>query len=296
MRLIGEARRHGLVIKVADILTSPRLCDMATTLSEASVASSVEGEHDVRPFELLRQIAPSEALRAAAAACHMPEDVIEDIFPCTPMQEGLMALTMADPAAYVWRCTKQLNPGVDAARLRSAFDAVVKAHPVLRTRIIDLPGEGFVQVVTSEMVPWDSDDSMGEQDRTDRQFAMGLGHPLVRVAVLQEDNRRCFVLTMHHAIYDGWLMEILSDAFAQAYYELSLASLPPFQAFIKAVSELDSQSASREAWKTHLAGNEAETFPRIPSSDYHSRPDTIRVRTLRTTFLLACVAVLTVGQ
>jgi hypothetical protein len=278
MRLMGEARRRGLSIRVADIMTSPVLCDMAAALSETTVeTSSPQEDHSVRPFELVTRVGSGEARQVAAALCDLPEDTIEDMFPCTPMQEGLIALNVADPSAYIWRWTKELSLDVDIARLRNAFDAVVRAHPVLRTRIVDLPGKGFVQVVTGEMVPWYSVSSGKEHNWADDPPTMRLGDPLAGAAILQEGPQRSFVLTMHHAIYDAWSIGILSNAFAQAYQGLCVAPPPPFQAFVKAVLDPEEQSAGKKAWKNHLAGNEAAPFPRIPSSGYQAKPDTVRV-------------------
>ncbi|KAF2764708.1 acetyl-CoA synthetase-like protein [Teratosphaeria nubilosa] len=280
MRLVGEARQLGLAIKVADIMSSPRLSDMASKLLQASDIV-VASDCIITTFELLSHVGENEARVHAATFCDLEPHRVQDVFHCTPMQEGLVAMNMADPTAYIWRCTKNLSPHLDTARFCAAFDAVVKAHPVLRTRIIDMPREGFVQVVVSEGVAWTFGHSLDDYQRTDYRLTMGLGQPLVRVALLKQATRRIFALTMHHAIYDGWSIEILFDAIARCYQGLTIVFPPRFQSFVKAIGKPDFQSQGRAAWKAHLAGNESVPFPSHINGSHHHRPDTVRVRSLR---------------
>jgi hypothetical protein len=84
----------------------------------------------------------------AGRLCKMAPEDIEDVFPCTPMQEGLLAITARRPGAFTACYTFELQTSVDSDRFCRAWTRVLQATPILRTRIIDLPGQGFVQNAT----------------------------------------------------------------------------------------------------------------------------------------------------
>ncbi|KAI5362658.1 putative AMP-dependent synthetase/ligase, Condensation domain, phosphopantetheine binding ACP [Septoria linicola] len=277
MRLIAEARRNGFHISIVDIMTSPRLCDMARALqSEDSGLSSslIEDDHSsIRPFELLAATDPAEARSIAALQCQLSERSIEDIMPCTPLQAGLVALNMATPTDYVSRIVKNLRSDVDVDLFRESFDSVVHAHPILRTRIVDLPREGLVQVITSEPIVWKIEDSFTQYMHRDRQDHMDLGKPLIRVALIRDGARTAFVWTMHHALYDGWSMGKLLEALQRAYDGLPVPAPPPYQAFVRSVTSKDTTQAAHRAWRDDLAEHEADQFPRLPAPEYKPRVD-----------------------
>ncbi|EED20237.1 AMP dependent ligase, putative [Talaromyces stipitatus ATCC 10500] len=90
---ILAARREGLSIKVSDIFRKPTLAGLATLATEIPTTASDLPE-PIAPFSILRPGISFAHIRShAAAACGVPHDLIQDAFPCTPLQEGLMALS-----------------------------------------------------------------------------------------------------------------------------------------------------------------------------------------------------------
>ena len=146
MKLVGTAREQGLILSAADVFRQSTLHRMAGMVSKLP-----EGDADavVAPFALLQEPHDVTSVRnEAATACEVEADDIEDVFPCTPLQEGLLALTAKHSEDYIARYAFRLLPTIDVQRLRSAWIRVVAANPILRTRIIDIPTRGLVQVVT----------------------------------------------------------------------------------------------------------------------------------------------------
>ncbi|KAF7189289.1 Nonribosomal peptide synthetase TES, partial [Pseudocercospora fuligena] len=279
MRLMVEARRRGLNISVPNILTHPVFCEMARKASEFSpteVQAFAEPANDrPAPFKLLARTSADEARRLTSELYDIPADIIEDIFPCTPLQAGLVALNLATPSDYIGRNIKTLQPDVDIDQFRTAFGNVVQAHPILRTRMIHLPEEEFVQAVVKETICLKSGNSIEEYIRADREDLMGLGKPLVRAALIIESTRRYFVLTMLHSVFDAWSMKIIFEDLGKAYRGSIIRPPPPFQSFIKAVVEHNTSEAGRNAWISNLDGNEAEQYPRLPSSSYRPKSDSV---------------------
>ena len=86
-------------------------------------------------------------MEEVAAACQIEVDQVEDVYPCAPLQEGIMALSNVEQGAYVAEC---VIPVPDAIRARVAWKALVAVTPVLRTRIVQTDQWGCVQVVVRE--------------------------------------------------------------------------------------------------------------------------------------------------
>lgn len=96
MRLvISMCREEHLAITVADIFKYPKLRDVAARMQSISISIS-DAEEDIEPFALW-PIDGSEAradqLEEIARQCDISADQIEDVFSCTPLQEGLLATT-----------------------------------------------------------------------------------------------------------------------------------------------------------------------------------------------------------
>lgn len=169
---------------------------------------------------------------------------------------------------YINRSVLELQDGVDVDRFRAAWEDVRATMPILRTRIIDLPGQGLVQVVTNEQMEWSVSDGLEEQQR------MGMGTALTRFGLVENgrDGRRYFVWTLHHALYDGWSMPLMLDEVHKAYGRERGEALAPFQAFVKHIASID-EGRAREYWQAQLAGSEATSFPALPSPAYQPQAD-----------------------
>jgi amino acid adenylation domain-containing protein/non-ribosomal peptide synthase protein (TIGR01720 family) len=271
MKVVGWARQRGLALTVKDIFDAPDL----RTLARKAKASfrSTPGNHAIPPFSLLRAEAREMIVQAASDLCHVPVKHIEDIYPCTPLQEGMMALGESRPGTYVARFICQIDRRVDISRLRSAWATVVAANPILRSRIIQLERNCMHQVVLKGEFQWDADDEWQSYLDNNRYTSMKLGDPLVRGVVLwgREDPTAMFlVLTMHHSVCDRWAVGLLLKQLHAAYQ----GQAPPeksFAGFVKYISEIQG-SQSQSYWEKQFTGLEAESFPPLPSQDYSPCP------------------------
>ncbi len=64
--------------------------------------NGVEDRGEIPPFALLAVGDDTNRLfENASIQCGVSKDLIEDIYPCSPMQQGLMALSIKEPSAYV---------------------------------------------------------------------------------------------------------------------------------------------------------------------------------------------------
>src|SRR5699024_2988120 len=89
MKLASVAREEGYTLTVATIFQSPTLRDMASKLEKTDAAAF----EPTVPFTLIGDWKAEDAKRVGAELCGVSTDDVEDIYPCTPLQEALMALS-----------------------------------------------------------------------------------------------------------------------------------------------------------------------------------------------------------
>ncbi|KAI0204019.1 acetyl-CoA synthetase-like protein [Astrocystis sublimbata] len=152
MKLVAYAKREGLALSVGDVMRNPRLKAMSRI---ASLRADTP-EDDVLPFSLLDSRVQSLGGRKQLAdACGLDTNNIQDAYPCTPLQEGLLALTSKSTGAYTFRGVLGLSADVDLGRFQRAWEQAVRRLAILRTRIVQNSefGGGLVQTTMSGEMP-----------------------------------------------------------------------------------------------------------------------------------------------
>ncbi|RDA95811.1 hypothetical protein CP533_5216 [Ophiocordyceps camponoti-saundersi (nom. inval.)] len=261
MRLHALARHHGFYFSVRDFFRGPSLRQLSARTSQTSSSPAVP------PFSLLdtTSINLDETRAQVAQLCGAQTSQVVDLLPCSPLQEGLLALTQRLPGSYVAQHVYEVDEGVCASRLRRAWDQVVAMNPILRTRVVSLPSHGLVQVVLDQGASWlsatDMDDYQRRQSGPEQQ--MGLGTPLSRFAMIDNGAgaRPCFLWEIHHALYDGWSLPLLMAEAEKAYYGEIGQDLEPMTGFIKYIQDRDEMSA-KTFWRDQFTGVQEVHFPR----------------------------------
>lgn len=280
MELVSMARNVGLVLTVADIIKYPRLGAMSQRLDYLQAEDSL----DVEPFSLLTPEFSDVMITEAIAQYEIVREDIEDMFPCSPLQEGLIALSEKRYGAYITHDIYEIANCVDIGRFQKAWETTVKAHSILRTRIIHVGDKGLFQVVLKSRIHWRYFSShMKLIENSHEKPGMGPGGDLSQYAIIdqEEDTQpRLFVWSVHHAIFDGWSQPLLLQALERAYATLSdpqnssnrtFDPPPAYNRFIKFTSEID-VALSEKFWNNYLIDMTAPAFPSLPYSGYEPVP------------------------
>ncbi|KAI0595736.1 peptide synthetase [Biscogniauxia sp. FL1348] len=274
MRLVALARAEGIALTVADIFTNPVLSAMAVVARPGSSQDNPE----IPPFSLLGDQWSEDAARAECAAlCEIEPSTIEDIYPCTPLQEGLMALSAKVSEAYVAQRVVELDSEAAARDLLKAFETAAADCAILRTRIVQVPEHGLMQVVVKDSFEqkWlAGGQSLNDYLVEDRNTPVALGKPLVRYGVVCGGQKTHFVLTMHHALYDGWCMPLVVERVNRAYHGLATRRPAEFKHFIHYLCAMDRRE-SEAYWRERLAGADGEQFPPLPYPGYQQQADSL---------------------
>jgi len=264
IKLVSMARSAGIGLAMQQVLGGRSIAQLVETLSAMSVTHPLEASstHD-KPLRLVSSDDKELAsLRASAAEqCSVDIDEIIDIWPCTPLQAGMMALAARSDNAYICDMKFVLQPGVDRKRLENAWLKLVSEVPLLRTRIVHDPtGSGLLQATIRNHLSFN-----GQADTP-----MSFGNILSKTRISQDEatGEWVFSLTIHHALFDGWTKNIILRELKHIYDsgETPAAATSGFRKFVRYVVDdiRENEASHLSFWGNHLDGCVVPDFPRTP--------------------------------
>ncbi|KAK1147918.1 Nonribosomal Peptide Synthase (NRPS) [Aspergillus melleus] len=281
MTVVAPATERGISLSVADLVSGKTLRELAARSNQPMVALRA----DIPPFALLPAgISRDGILALIATDCHIGIEQIEDVYPCTPLQEGFLAMGSRETGKYIATYTHHLADEIDLERFHAAINAAANANPILRTRVI-YADDRLYQVVVQEPVAWDVYDTYEAYERRATRMNMGLNERLMHLgAVLPQFPGQACVLhvQIHHALHDAWSINELWNQVERAYRGGTLPSRP-YSCFIHyCLSQSAEPTVAEEVWRAQFRGLEAANFPPLPSSTYVPRPDQVLKSSLTT--------------
>jgi len=179
---------------------------------------------------------------------------IEDIYPLSPIQQGMLFHELYEPELRVYTqqvaCT--LEGALDAAALERAWSLVVERHPPLRTGFVWKRRDEPVQIACRDVaLAWRTHDwselpaaerqsRLRELLRADHAQGFDLtAAPLMRFHLVRlEPRTHEFVWSYHHLLMDGWSRSLVLQEVFAAYDALvhgrapELPPAPPFSRYI----------------------------------------------------------------
>ncbi|PYI03599.1 nonribosomal siderophore peptide synthase Sid2 [Aspergillus sclerotiicarbonarius CBS 121057] len=269
MRLASVCRAQGLDLSVANTFGHPTLSAMASVV----LICDVETQTETPAFSLISQAAES-ACQEAAQVYGFEQSTIEDIYPCTPTQESLFTFSLKSVRAYVAQRLACIPADIDLDAWKHAWEEVVTAIPILRTRVAQLQEPGLQQVVLKDSISWKHSTDLAQYLEEDRKEKMNLGERLARYAIIEHpgDDKRYMVWTVHHVLYDGWSEPIILKKVSEVLQNQQPEVQAQMRDFVKYVRDTD-EAAMEEFWRRELKGAVGPQFPRLPSRDYLPIPD-----------------------
>ncbi|MFJ2770398.1 amino acid adenylation domain-containing protein [Streptomyces sp. NPDC087300] len=210
----------------------------------------------------------------------MNRSLVEDVWPLSPLQEGLLFHAAFDdrgPDVYQGQRMLELVGPLDAERLRATWQALTARHGALRAGFRGRKSGEAVQVVArAAELPWRvedlsglaEDDALAEVDRlAARERAERFDPavpPLLRLLLVRlADERHRLVVTSHHLVMDGWSMAVVFSEFTAVYAAGGdTRVLPRTTSYREYLAWLHRQDgdAARTAWRAELAGTDEPTL------------------------------------
>jgi amino acid adenylation domain-containing protein/non-ribosomal peptide synthase protein (TIGR01720 family) len=196
---------------------------------------------------------------------------VEDMYPLTPLQQGILFHTLRDTAAdlYTEEVRLRIRGPLDVEAFARAWQVVADTYPVLRTAFVWQGLEYPVQVVLRQLeLPLEQVD---QRPFASRQLPGGYSGahsggyeltaaPLMRITLIRRDDLEWeFVWGHHHLLLDGWSVPRVGADVMACYQRLTTGqrpALPPVTPFRNYVEWLSGQDPSEvEAfWRRVLEG------------------------------------------
>ncbi|KAK2882591.1 NRPS [Arthroderma sp. PD_2] len=274
MRLVGLAMELGQELTVANIFAHPKLCDMALVMRESRAESTYK---QYQPFSLIETPEQNDYLKCEAMTqCHVENEAIEDIYPCTALQEGMMFLSLANPSAYICRLLYTIPPEMTDEQLEQSWRQTTETNTILRTRIFQSDMRLYQAVINGDYATWEKPDDMEEYIANDLKRQVDMGEQLVRTAIATApDQTRVWILTLHHCLCDQWTVKQFLEQTVAAYRGQA-PSTRSFGPFMEYVMEKNGDEA-KEYWTSEFANLDprAVNFPPIPLARYSPNAATL---------------------
>ncbi|MFG3558423.1 amino acid adenylation domain-containing protein [Micromonospora sp. NPDC047557] len=218
---------------------------------------------------------PLSGLTTAELSRHFgPGHEVQDIYPLSAIQEGLLfhTLTAPDAAMYLTQASWELGD-VHAPTLAAAWQEIVRRTPVLRTRLSWQTVREPMQVVEREVrlpvevLNWAGRPAGEQAHALDQLLADGRRDPLaldraplLRITLIRTASANWrIVLECHHVLLDGWSVVMLLADVLTAYRrlrfgaDLRLPARPAFRHYID-WQRRTRNDQDRDYWIAHLEG------------------------------------------
>ncbi len=197
----------------------------------------------------------------------LPLARIEDIYPLSPMQHGMLFHSLYEQASgdYLNQLRVDVH-GLDPARFRAAWQAALDSHDILRAGFLwqgDL--EQPLQVIHKHLeLPFAEHDWRGrealaealdELAASERRRGFELEQaPLLRLVLVRMDEERYhLVYTHHHILLDGWSSaQLLGEVLARYTGEQAERTGGRYRDYITWLQAQDKR-VSEAFWKEQLA-------------------------------------------
>ena len=257
LQMVSRARREGVLIE-------PRDCFQHQTIETLAAISRQVRPSKEAPTPVRGSLSglTSEQLEKL----DLDWSRIEDIYPLSPMQQGMLFHSLRDAGSgvYVNQVSVEIR-GLDAERFRSAWREVTARHPMLRTGFLwrELSGSPLQAVYRDAVAPFEQEDWRG-QAITDERIAEALAGeraaefdlstpPLQRVRLLRlDDDFYRLIWTYHHILMDGWSSARFVGEILECYYGGSPAANPThYRDYIAWLLAQDAQAAEL-FWREQL--------------------------------------------
>ncbi|KAF3797679.1 Hydroxamate-type ferrichrome siderophore peptide synthetase [Colletotrichum gloeosporioides] len=189
---------------------------------------------------------------------------VEAVLPPTPLQESMIAdMLQSDFEQYFNHDVLELASGADVDKFEQAWQQVVQRSPILRTVFVQIEDpsvdQTFAQVISksshvlvNKLQTGDVTEVQSIVDKHKRNAREAQGHSnLLQLSVIPGDNKSLVVLSISHALYDGWSLALLHQDVAAAY-QGQLSDRPQTEQFLQSLVQTPTDQ-SRKFWSQYLA-------------------------------------------
>lgn len=273
-----RAHKAGLAITPRQLFQHQTVAELALVARTIQPEEFADGSEQALPAPsaggmdarfVLSRLEPDEL-------ADLPYDLedIEDIYPLTPMQEGMLFHTLMAPhtGVYLMQDRFELEGWVNVDAFHEAWNHIVQRHPVLRTGFVWETKTVPHQIVHKkldapfEYFDWRDQPKPVQERRLDALLRAELTEgfdlmrpPLLRLRLFRVSEKHYrFVRSHHHILLDAWCTSLILTEFKSSYDALAADNAPdrtaaaPFSNYIAWLQKQDA-TAEESFWRHYLA-------------------------------------------
>jgi iturin family lipopeptide synthetase A len=201
---------------------------------------------------------------------------VQDVYPMSPMQEGMLFHALVDSGKYNGQLTFQIHAELDMASVEKTMNDLMARYDVLRTvflhegyecplqlllkeRTIDFEYRDIRQECFSGVV----EEIMQEFRLTENEKVFDLSKDvLMRLRVFKTAEKQYeFIWSYHHILMDGWCTSIILKDFKELYaanIQSKEITLPPVTTYLRYINWLEKRNKkeSETYWENYLKNYE----------------------------------------
>lgn len=307
IKLSSRLKNEGVDLSVSLIMRNRTIGRMAQQIAINEPKATAEAEVNLQD---IRERLQKEISRTEPSIAEL-----EDVLPVTPLQEAMVAeMIVSNFAHYYNHDILKLSPTVDIELLRRSWQTVVDQSPILRTTFREIDNSDldttYAQVVSKpgqlnwhdvqlegEIIPLDALEELRRE-----AIKTATKENMFRLTMFRTANEAYLVLSIAHALYDGWSLSLLHNDIQAAYYD----RYSPRTSYTDVLQDILNASGLEAStfWQDYLSGYASHTFPRGQISNNQSerrvhrkeRVSSISVATLKSLCKSQGVTIQTLGQ
>lgn len=201
IRIASILRKRGYDVAAFDVLSARNLQDLLSICNQKPLLNGFTASGKRNGFKRPSLLVP-DFVRTHGE--------VVDIIPCTPLQLAMLAETISRPRAYCNWIEVEFQGHYSYGYIRDLIERLVQENEILRSGFFansEAAGT-FVQVIwkqlnegqISNVTSFSKDYTLSSIESMLRPFAVQVNAALQRPRIL---------LQIHHALYDGWSVDLL---------------------------------------------------------------------------------------
>ncbi|KAJ9649489.1 hypothetical protein H2199_000264 [Coniosporium tulheliwenetii] len=263
IRAASSLRKAGFSLTAVDILAAKDVKALRNTIDKKESPES-NGEYETPKTDIFEELQAVILNGPDMMSC---QSQVYDVLRCTPLQASMLAESAVRSQAYCNWVELEFPAGSTAEAIKYWISALAAKHSSLRS--------GFVTVAASNhshaQIVWTGldDEQISEVTEFNYAYEVHSSEALLRPLKIQvncTNDRPRALLQLHHALYDGWSIDLILKDLDSLVAGKSLSEGPQFRPvaeFYASVKDAADWELAKGYWAKHLADFSPAAFPNL---------------------------------
>jgi acyl-coenzyme A synthetase/AMP-(fatty) acid ligase/aryl carrier-like protein len=271
--LSSQLRKEGYMITSIDIMKATSLKDLVEKM-EGATSSAIQLRDTIS-----ETLSTFRTLQEEVIQNHEISYPIKRILPATPLQAGLVSITLTSDIPMYYNFTVlRLEDQTNVDLLVESFRKVIGNNDIYQTGflhtsntkypLVQVVYDGFLDFVQNHQTEIDSLETLKlmEQEWIMEEPLRSLKLPPIRLDTFKTESERFLVFAIHHGLYDGWSLTRFFEQVAQYYEDQRLQDNAEYDPFVAYIYSKDPET-EKEFWKSLFQDHEFVEIPVLSTSD-----------------------------